>query len=139
MRIVWPFRSLSVARGCAQVDSRLDTAKICSNRRVDADRPRLRAVFGGGKTFLHSLGHSLQKRDVRVTSAFHPIAAKSRTCRHVAKVPLHKVAALQPAAREQEPRGRWPAERIVIAVESPRPENRGVINLTQEGAPHERD
>src|ERR1700726_3015715 len=49
MRIVWPFRSLSVARGCARVDSRLDTAKICSNRRVDADRPRLRAVFLGGR------------------------------------------------------------------------------------------
>ena len=38
-----------------RVDSRLDTAKICSNRRVDADRPRLRAVLGEGKTFLHSL------------------------------------------------------------------------------------
>jgi hypothetical protein len=40
-----------VAGGCARADSRLDTAKICSNRRVDADRPRLRAVFGGGKRF----------------------------------------------------------------------------------------
>src|SRR6202140_2386423 len=37
------------------VDSRLDTAKICSDRRVDADRPRLRTAFGGGKTFSHSL------------------------------------------------------------------------------------
>src|SRR5665647_3100037 len=55
MRIVRPFRSFSVARGCARVDSTLDTAKICSDRRVDADSPRLRAVFGGGKTFLHSL------------------------------------------------------------------------------------
>ena len=35
--------------GCARVDSRLDTAKIRSDRRVDADRPRLRAVFGGRK------------------------------------------------------------------------------------------
>src|SRR6202011_3552396 len=37
------------------VDSKLDTAKICSDRRVDADRPRLRAVFGRAKTFSHSL------------------------------------------------------------------------------------
>jgi len=44
-----------MARGCALIDSRLDTAKIGSNRRVDADRPRLRAVFGGRKTFLHNL------------------------------------------------------------------------------------
>src|SRR5260370_36334556 len=55
MRIVWPFKSLSVARACARVDSGLDKAKICSDRRVDADRPQLRAVFGGGKTFLHGL------------------------------------------------------------------------------------
>jgi hypothetical protein len=32
---------------------------------------------------------------------------------------MHKVAALQPAAREQEPRGRYPVERIVVALESP--------------------
>jgi len=44
-----------VARACARVDSGLDKAKICSDRRVDADRPRLRAVFAGGKTFSHSL------------------------------------------------------------------------------------
>jgi hypothetical protein len=30
----------------------------------------------------------------------------TRTSRHVRDVPKHKVAALQPAAREQEPRGR---------------------------------
>ena len=29
--------------------------------------------------------------------------------------PLHKVAALQPAARGQEPRGRKPAERTALA------------------------
>jgi hypothetical protein len=38
-----------------RVDSGLDKAKICSDRRVDADRPRLRAVFGEEKRFLHSL------------------------------------------------------------------------------------
>src|SRR6476660_2476573 len=58
---------------------------------------------------------------------------------HVRLVPTHKVAALQPAARGQEPRGRLPAERTPIAGGEPRPENRGVVNLTQDGAPHERD
>src|SRR3984893_10087444 len=72
MRIVWPFRSPSVTRGCSQVDSRLDTAKICSNRRVDADRPRLRAVFGGGKTFLHSLGQKLTWACSDGSSVFSP-------------------------------------------------------------------
>jgi hypothetical protein len=58
MRIVRPFRSLSVVRACVRVDSGLDKEKLCSDRRVDADRPRLRAVLGGGKTFLHGLGQT---------------------------------------------------------------------------------
>jgi hypothetical protein len=44
-----------MARACARVDSGLDKAKICPDRRVDPDRPRLQAVFGEGQTFLHSL------------------------------------------------------------------------------------
>jgi hypothetical protein len=43
----------------ARIDSRLDTAKIDSDGRINVDRAGLRAVFGGGKTFSHSLG---QKR-----------------------------------------------------------------------------
>jgi hypothetical protein len=35
--------------------------------------------------------------------------------RHVRLVPTHKVAALQPAARGQEPRDRKPAERKALA------------------------
>src|SRR5580700_8704819 len=35
--------------------------------------------------------------------------------RHVSNVPTHEVAALQPAAREQEPRGRQPVERTAMA------------------------
>jgi hypothetical protein len=38
-----------------------------------------------------------------------------RLLRHVGLVPRHKVAALQPAARGQEPRGRKPAERTMLA------------------------
>jgi hypothetical protein len=41
----------------------------------------------GSCTFLHSRGHSLQKRDVRATSAFPLIATTSRKRRHFAKVP----------------------------------------------------
>src|SRR5947199_4667354 len=38
-------RSLSAARGCAWTDSRLDTAKTCSDGRTDVNHARLRAVF----------------------------------------------------------------------------------------------
>ena len=40
-----------MARGCAGLTPELDTAKICSDGRVDVDRARLRAVFGGEKRF----------------------------------------------------------------------------------------
>ena len=39
-------------------------------------------------------------------------------------------------ARAERP---WPVERKPIAGGEPRPENRGVVNLTQDGASHERD
>src|ERR1700737_4476838 len=55
MRAVCPFRSLSGARGCARIDSRLDTAKICSDGRADVDHARLRAVLGKQRTFSHGL------------------------------------------------------------------------------------
>jgi len=38
-------------RACARVDSGLDKAKICSDRHVDADSPRWRTDFWGGKRF----------------------------------------------------------------------------------------
>src|SRR4030095_14246221 len=44
-----------MARGCALIDSRLDTAKICSDGRVHVDHAQLPAVFGGEKTFSHGL------------------------------------------------------------------------------------
>src|SRR6266404_6809495 len=44
-----------MVRGCALIDSRLDTAKIGSDGRVEVHRARLRAVFGGRKTFPHGL------------------------------------------------------------------------------------
>src|SRR5436190_504112 len=46
-----PASYASAPRPCAQVDSGPDQAKIWSDRRVDADRSRFRAVFGTEKRF----------------------------------------------------------------------------------------
>jgi Putative transposase of IS4/5 family (DUF4096) len=43
-----------VARTCARVDSGLDQTRICSDRRVDADRPQLRAVWWRKNVFTQS-------------------------------------------------------------------------------------
>ena len=53
---VRPLRSLSMARGCARIDSRPDTAKIGSADRVEVHHARLLAVIGVRKTFPHGLG-----------------------------------------------------------------------------------
>ena len=55
VRAVRPFRSLSMARGCARIDSRPATAKIGSTDRVEVHHARLLAVIGVGKTFPHGL------------------------------------------------------------------------------------
>jgi hypothetical protein len=52
---VRPLRSLSMARGCAWIDSRPDTAKIGSADRVEVHHARLLAVIGVRKTFPHGL------------------------------------------------------------------------------------
>ena len=52
---VRPLGSLSMARGCAQTDSRPDTAKIGSDDRVEVHHARLLAVIGVRKTFPHGL------------------------------------------------------------------------------------
>ena len=46
VRAVRPLRSLSMARGCARIDSRPDTAKIGSAGRVEVHHARLLAVMG---------------------------------------------------------------------------------------------
>src|SRR4029453_15109550 len=60
-----------MARGCALIDSRLDTAEICSDGRVHVDHAQLPAVFGGEKTFPHGLGQnrksSMRAYDFRFT------------------------------------------------------------------------
>ena len=59
VRAVRPLRSLSTARGCARIDSRLDTAKIGSAGRVEVRHARLLAVIGVRKTFPHGLDPEL--------------------------------------------------------------------------------
>ncbi len=52
---VRPLGPLSIARGCARIDSRPDTAKIGSADRVEVHHARLLAVIGVRKTFPHGL------------------------------------------------------------------------------------
>ena len=59
---VRPLRSLSMAQGCARIDSRPDTAKIGSADRVEVHHARLLAVIGVRKTFPHGLGHERTSR-----------------------------------------------------------------------------
>src|SRR5258706_4547282 len=55
VRALRPFRSLSMARGCARIDSRLDTVKISLAGRVEVHHARFLAVIGVRKTFPHGL------------------------------------------------------------------------------------
>src|SRR5450759_503506 len=55
---VRPLGSLSMARGCARIDSRPDTAKIGSADRLEVHHARLLAVIGVRKTFPHGLDPS---------------------------------------------------------------------------------
>ena len=70
MRAVW----VQVARGCARIDSRPDTAKIGSANRVDVHHARLLAVVGVRKTFRHGLGQNATSRRVNHMSALPPKA-----------------------------------------------------------------
>src|SRR5258705_11148888 len=58
VRAVRPLRSLSMARGCARIDSRLDTVKISLAGRVEVHHARFLAVIGVRKTFPHGLGQN---------------------------------------------------------------------------------
>ena len=75
---VRPLGSLSMARGCARIDSRPDTAKIGSADRVEVHHARLLAVIGVRKTFPHGLGQKAKFRGDQRTSALAPKADISR-------------------------------------------------------------
>ena len=69
MRAVW----VQVARGCARIDSRPDTAKIGSADRVEVHHARLLANIGVRKTFPHGLGQNRKSALVIARSALHPM------------------------------------------------------------------
>ena len=76
---VRPLGSLSMARGCARIDSRPDTAKIGSADRVEVHHARLLAVIGVRKTFPHGLDPqqtwpSLNPRNAAVSPAMRGCA-----------------------------------------------------------------
>src|SRR5258706_16362745 len=74
-----------MVRGCALIDSRLDTAKICSDGRVHVDHAQLPAVFGGEKTFSHGLG---QNRKSSMRAHVFRFAPKSGHCATDSTCPL---------------------------------------------------
>src|SRR6266403_772939 len=76
-----------MARGCALIDSRIDTAKIGSDGRVEVHRARLLAVFGGQKTFPHGLGQTRKSARLNGMSVLPPTADVVGPPRHVRVVP----------------------------------------------------
>jgi hypothetical protein len=64
---------------------------------------------------MSELGHERRFRDAWVMSAYPPTADIRAHVAFRRSGPTHKVAALQPAARGQEPRGQQPVERSAIA------------------------
>src|SRR5271154_5286147 len=80
---VRPLGPLSMARGCAQIDSRPDTAKIGSADRVEVHHARLLAVIEVRKTFPHGLGHSRHFDRLSSLPVFPPEADVARCSRHV--------------------------------------------------------
>jgi hypothetical protein len=81
---VRPLGPLSMARGCARIDSRPDTAKIGSADRVEVHHARLLAVIGVRKTFPHGLGQNRKSSTQANVFRFAP------DC--VAKLPLMRIA-----------------------------------------------
>ena len=84
---VRPLGSLSMARGCARIDSRPDTAKIGSADRVEVHHARLLAVIGVRKTFPHGLGQTRKSAVATAKSALPPRTDIGSVAAHVGKVP----------------------------------------------------
>ena len=77
---VRPLGSLSMARGCARIVSRPDTAKIGSADRVEVHHARLLAVIGVRKTFPHGLD---PKETSQVTSIIATVCARPLSPRSI--------------------------------------------------------
>src|SRR6478672_11920566 len=65
-----------MVRGCALIDSRLDTAKICSDGRVHVDHAQLPVVLGEKKRFYTAWVNN----GPWVASELGPLIPQQRTC-----------------------------------------------------------
>jgi transposase InsO family protein len=111
---------LSRVRYCALFAERGEAidSKICRCRPLAAAPPRWPAARNHRPAFKLSCPLMGQRRTSKRIGArsVHPrVADIAWLLSQVRLVPLHEVAALQPAAREQEPRGRQPVERTGMA------------------------
>src|SRR5258707_10120149 len=97
-----------MVRGCALIDSRLDTAKICSDGRVEVHRARLRAVFGGRKTFPHGLGQTrTQESEIaRFALPHEPTCSGCPQSKHAASAPSLAASAGLALPRSREGKSR---------------------------------
>jgi hypothetical protein len=82
-----------MVRGCALIDSRLDTAKICSDGRVHVDHAQLPAVLGEKKRFYTASVKTGKAPWEHMFSAVHPTTDIAKILRHVRFVPLADVLA----------------------------------------------
>jgi hypothetical protein len=62
VRAVRPLRSLSMARGCAPIDSRIDTVKISLAGRVEVHTPGCLQLLGYEKRFHTAWTQSRNRR-----------------------------------------------------------------------------
>ena len=120
---VRPLGSLSMARGCARIDSRPDIAKIGSADRVEVHHARLLAVIGVRKTFPHGLGQirklatqsRLPRYPCKQTSRGH--RGRSGRCHQETFVRVWEdscIDAVGPSRFERRHRCVWAQERAVI-------------------------
>src|SRR5258707_14264437 len=96
---VRPLGPLSMARGCARIDSRPDTAKIGSADRVEVHHARLLAVIGVRKTFPHGLGPN-RKSSLRA-DVFRCSPDIRHSARHVTVRATTALAIKQPESQLQ--------------------------------------
>src|SRR5260370_37347579 len=100
-----------MARGCALIDSRLDTAKICSDKRVHVDHAQLPAVFGGEKTFSHGLG---QNRKSSMRANVFCCSSNNGHRQDTSACPFRANSGTSPGAREHARQA--PSELAVVQI-----------------------
>src|SRR5258706_6018536 len=100
---VRPLGPLSMARGCARIDSRPDKAKIGSADRVEVHHARLLAVIGVRKTFPHGLDPQETLRSE--CRPYHPGSCGSRRWPWLSSTRLYRTLIRRSSARDVWPRG----------------------------------